>query len=252
MGAIYSAAAGLKGQQTRLDTIAANIANTNTVGYKSVRADFKDALYMAMDNPVGNSEAANLLAGNGVLLDATTTDFKNGSLKETGEFLDFALRGNGYFTVENSVGEVLYTRNGNFNVSVEGGDSFLVTSQGYYVLDNMGNRIRLPKETKGISVTESGELINKDGRIAALGIANFTNPDGLDAAGDTFYRVTPASGAAAPPAEKYVVIQGSLEQSNVELAQELTLMIRAQRAYSLASKALQTADDMKGLSNNIR
>lgn len=250
MRAIHAAAAGMKGQQVRLDTIAANIANTNTVGYKSVRADFKDALYSAMDNPAGDSEAANLRAGSGVLLSATTTDCSDGAFLSTGVPMDFALSGNGYFTVETPAGEKLYTRNGNFSVSAENGDSYLVTAQGYYVLDDTGSRIRLPQETESISVTQSGELSTPDGTIATLGISGFSNPDGLDAAGDTCYRETANSGTAAP-ATGVTVVQGSLEQSNVELAQEMTLLIRAQRAYSLASKALQTADDMQGLANNI-
>jgi len=252
VGAIYEAATGLKSQQTRLDTIAANIANINTVGYKSQRVDFKDALYKAMDTPVGNSEAGNLRTGSGVLLGATTTDVSEGTVSETGNPLDFALNGKGYFTVQTPTGETLYTRNGDFQISVENGASYLVTAQGYYVLDSAGKRIQLPQDsTSDISVTESGVLKVEDTTIADLGITSFPNPDGLDAAGDTCYRATQVSGTAAP-AGQVTVKQGRLEQSNVDLAQEMTLLIRSQRAYSLASKALQTADDMKGLANNIR
>ncbi len=251
MRAIYSAASGLKGQQTRLDTIAANISNVNTVGYKAARAEFKDALYTAMDSPVGGSEARNLRAGSGVLLGAISAGFADGPLTDTGGLLDFALRGDGFFTVEHTGGEMLYTRGGAFAVSQEGGAQYLVTAQGHYVLDTRGSRIALPEELTELYVTRAGVLHGPEGEIAVLGIAVFPNPEGLASAGDTCFTVTEASGAAAP-AERPDVIQGSLEGSNVDLAQELTLLIRSQRAYALASRVLQTADQMEGLANQIR
>lgn len=249
--AIYSAASGIKGQQTRLDTAAANIANSETVGYKAVRVDFKDALYTAMDHPAGDAEAANLLAGSGVLVGATSAGFSNGTLMTTGSALDFAISGDGYFAVEGAGGETLYTRNGSFGATAGEEGSFLVTSQGYYVLDGAGNRIALPQDRAGLAVTEDGMLSVADGAFATLGIAEFANPDGLLAVGNSCFQVTEASGQAVPAGNSSVV-QGSLEGSNVDMAQELTLLIRAQRAYSLASRALQTADDMEGLANNMR
>jgi len=251
MQAIYSAATGLKSQQRRLDTIAANIANANTTGYKAVRVDFKDALYTAMDSPVGGNEARNLFAGSGVMLGATTTGFSNGTLMATGSMFDFAISGSGFFTVENAGGENLYTRSGSFGITSEGGNSLLVTAQGYYVLDAQGNRITLPEDTSGLGVTDTGVLHTASGEVAALGIAEFSNPDGLKFSGDSCFEATEVSGAAVP-SQNPAVVQGSVESSNVNLAQELTLLIRSQRAYSLASKALQTADDMDGLANNMR
>lgn len=251
MQAIYTAGLGLSSQQTRLDTIAANIANADTVGYKSTRADFKDALYAFMDSPVADSEDANLLVGSGVVLGATTTDFSDGSLSATGNLLDFAIQGEGFFSVRNTAGETLYTRNGSFSVSPEGGDNYLVTAQGYYVLDREGNRIAVPGDSSEINVSDDGVLSTAAGELARLGIAAFSNPDGLSAAGDTCYAATEVSGEPEA-AEGMTVVQGSLESSNVSLAQEMTLLIRSQRAYSLASRALQTADDMEGLANKMR
>jgi len=250
MQSIYTAASGLSSQQTRLDIIASNIANSDTAGYKSTRADFKDALYSLMDDPVGNSEAANLLRGSGVVLSATNTDFTDGTISKTGESLDFAINGSGFFSVENENGQTLYTRNGNFSVSSEGNNRYLVTAQGYYVLDANGNKISLPDENTEISVSDGGALSTPDGIFARLGIATFTNPNGLSAAGDTCFSATDTSGK--PTAFNGAsVVQGSLEKSNVDLAEEMTLLIRSQRAYSLASRALQTADEMEGLANNM-
>lgn len=251
MRAIYSAASGLKGQQMRLDTAAANIANSNTAGYKASRVEFKDALYTAMDNPAGGALEANLLAGSGVLVGASSTSFSSGTLIATDSLLDFAITGSGFFTVQGAGGETLYTRSGSFAVTDGEEGGFLVTLQGHYVLDRAGNRIALPGDRTGLSVTPGGVLGTASGEFAALGIADFPNPDGLFATGDTCFRATEVSGQGAE-AENPAVVQGSLEGSNVDLAQEMTLLIRSQRAYSLASRAMQTADSMEGLANNIR
>lgn len=251
MQAIYSAASGLKSQQTRLDTVAANLANTDTAGYKASRVEFKDALYTAMDSPAQNAEAANLRAGSGVLLNSISADFSDGSLTDTGAPLDFAISGNGFFTAEDSSGAIVYTRNGNFSVSPQPDGDYLVTGQGYFVLDSEGNRIRLPGDLTGLSVSPSGVLSTKNGQIAELGIAGFANPDGLLAVGNSCYWETEVSGRAVLVGNDVKVSQGSLELSNVDTAQEMTLLIRSQRAYALASRALQTADEMQGLTNNI-
>lgn len=251
MQAIYSAATGLKNQQTRLDTIAANVANVNTTGYKSTRIDFKDALYTAMDSPAGGGEERNLFTGSGVMLNTAATNFSNGALINTGSPLDFAISGNGFFSVENPTGKTLYTRSGSFGISAEGDEKYLVTSQGYYVLDTAGNKILLPDDTTSLGVNADGMLSTENGEISTLGIVDFSNPDGLTSAGETCFEATAVSGDAVP-AGNASVVQGSVEGSNVELAQELTLLIRSQRAYSLASRALQTADDMEGLANNMR
>ncbi len=251
MRAIYTAASGIKNQQLRLDAIASNVANVNSVGYKSARVDFKDALYSLMDNPAGESEQNNLLAGSGVLTGATSTDFTAGKLMTTGSLTDFSIRGEGFFTAENSQGERVYTRNGSFGISVEGNGNYLVTAEGYYVLDSRGSRIMLPKDISNLSVTESGVLGVGDTRIAELGIVEFSNPEGLMQAGKSCFSATANSGEPVVARDPQVA-QGSLEGSNVDLAQELTLLMRSQRAFSIASKALQTADEMDGLANNMR
>lgn len=251
MQAIHTAALGMKTQQTRIDNIANNIANINTTGFKSSAVNFKDALYTLIDNPDGtDSEAANLLRGSGVLTASISTDFRDGSLDFTGQKLDFAIRGNGFFMLVSPNGERYYTRNGNFAISHEGQYNYLVTSDGYYVLNRNGERINLPGDISSINMTEDGVLYNENGWTSSLGIVSFTNPDGLMSAGGSRYQVTEVSGEATP-AEEYSVMQGALENANVDLANELTLLMRTQRAYSFASNALRTADSMEGLANNI-
>lgn len=250
MQATQTAASGLTAQQQRMDVIAANLANDNTTGYKAARADFKDALYTRMRTPVGNAEANNLRRGSGVILNATGRDLSDGSVQTTGRSLDFSLTGSGYFTVENPDGGVLYTRDGHFSISSENGQSYLTDDSGHYVLSARGQRISVTGEGK-LSVRADGTLFVGGREIARFGIADFTNPQGLLAAGESCYRESVDSGAPRA-ARSCQVAQGSLEASNVNLGEEMTLMIRAQRAYSMAGKALQTADDMDGLANSIQ
>jgi flagellar basal-body rod protein FlgG len=251
MQSLFAAASGLSAQQTRLETISANIANANTPGYKSTRADFKDALYTTMVNPVLEDGAANnLLAGSGVLLDATALNMTSGATVSTEQPFDFAIGGSGFFQVQTDSGEILYTRCGSFTISDIDGENTLVTQEGYYVLDSNGDRLRLPADTGGLKVSADGVMMTADRNYGAIGLVSFTNPEGLSPAGGTFFRTTDNSG---PPTQDFTstVIQGSLERSNVDLSEELTLLIRAQRAYSLASRALTTADDMMGLADNM-
>lgn len=251
MQSLYTAASGLANQQKRLDTIASNIANASTTGYKSTRVDFKDALYSTMDDPVLSDGAGNnLLVGSGVLLDATSINFKQGNVTQTDLPLDFSIDGSGFFQVQADSGETLYTRNGSFCTTHVGNENYLVTSQGHFVLDNNGSRIKLPEASDGLTVTEKGVIEADSKEYGTIGLVGFTNPDGLSPAGDTCFRATANSGRPEQDMSSNLE-QGSVETSNVDLAQEMTLLIRSQRAFSLASRALTTTDDMMGLANTI-
>lgn len=251
MQAGKTAATGLRAQQERLDTIAVNIANVNTTGYKSARADFKDALYTRMINAAdGLSTEHNLLRGTGVILNTTGRDFSGGAVQTTGAKLDFSLSGDGFFMLEGNSGERLYTRNGSFTVSEESQGSYLVSADGHYVLSNQGNRIQLPGNG-AISVDKSGTLSYKGQPISNLAVMQFSNPEGLRAVGNSCFEETGASGSSYT-ARNTEVLQGNLEGSNVDLGQEMALLIRTQRVYSMTGKALQTADEMDGLANNMR
>jgi flagellar basal-body rod protein FlgG len=251
MQSLFSAASGLKSQQIRLDTLAANVANASTPGFKSTRVDFKDSLYGTMDNPVlDNDMENNLINGSGVIVDATNIDWKQGASIETGLPLDFAIEGDGFFQVQKENGEIMYTRSGNFNTAVIDNSNYLVTPQGYFVLDSGGGRVMMPETGTEYNINEKGVISTAEGEYGTIGLFGFQNPNGLSSAGDTCYVETAASGVPEND-ESSIIIQGKLENSNVDLAQELTLLIRSQRAYSLASRALTTSDDMLGLANNM-
>ncbi len=255
MQSIYTAGLGLSAQQNRLDAIANNIANVNTTAYKYTALSFKDALYTEMENPAAaGGEGYNLQKGTGVLLASTMLDFSQGTINPTGNRLDFAIDGDGFFRLQGTGGERLYTRNGSFQISVEEDGNFLVSEQGYYVLDENENRISLPAGENGITVSENGTITieGTEGTASArLGIYSFSNPAGLTAAGRGLYAQSPASGEAES-LEDCKVRQSSLEGSNVSLADELTRLVRTQGLYSLSGQALQMADQMEGLAINLR
>jgi len=250
MQATRTAGTGLSAQQTRLDTIANNIANINTDGFKSTEIQFKDALYTTMVSPVEADNDNALTKGTGLLIGSTYKDFSQGTTQQTGNNLDLALEGDGFFTLETDTGEEVYTRNGQFAISSEEDGSYLVNSNGYYVLDTDGNHIPVSDSGGNFSVASDGTISDNGQEIGQLNVVTFENPQGLEETGKGNYRVSANSGTAS--ASDATVVQGSLETSNVDLAQEMTLMIRTQRAFSLTSRALTTADEMDGLANNMR
>ena len=250
MQAIYTAKHGLQAQQQRLDIIASNMANVSTTGYKGQRTAFKDALYTEMIDPSDTDSTANLRQGSGVLTASTYRDFTVGTPMQTGETLDFYLDGDGFFTVQNSAGDILYTRSGALAVSVEDDGRYLVTADGYYVLDDDEERIELPAGTESVSVAADGMLDFGGGVTVTLGLKTFVNKDGLSLIGNSCYAATEASGEAIESTA--AIQQGFLESSNVDLSLEFTNMIRTQRAYSLAGKVLTTWDAMASDTNNIR
>lgn len=239
---------GLIAQQYRINTIANNIANVNTTGFRSSSVRFADTLYTTMTDPVKGG--GDLQLGTGVLVSSTKGSFLQGAAESTNNTLDFSLDGDGFFTVENN-GETLYTRNGAFCVSNETGGQYLVTQQGYYVLDESGGRITIPDTANGdIRVASDGSLSTEDGTtFAKLGVKTFTNNEGLASCGGTCFKATVASGEAMESTA--TVRQGVLEESNVNLVQEMTQLIRAQKCYSLAARAVNTLDEMQQTANNL-
>ena len=255
--AINIAATGLQSQQRRLDTIAHNVSNINTAAYKSTRLDFKDALYTAglvpalprTRDPEGNQQK-----GHGVMVAGTTKDFSTGAIQATGRQIDFAIEGEGFFALSDPEGETVYTRSGSFNLSVEDDGIYLVNSAGYYVQDADGERIMIPEYTEKIGVPENGMItfsVGEDETNVMLGVYTFRNLTGLLSDGNSNYSESVASGERMP-ADGARIRQGVLEISNVKLSEEMTRMIRTQRAFSLASKALTTSDEMEGIANNMR
>ena len=253
--AMMIASTALHNQQRRLDTIANNVSNVNTVGYKSSRLDFKDALYTAGLVPgLPRTPEGNQQKGHGLMVSGIVKDFSSGSLQRTERQLDMAIEGEGFFAIESSDGSTLYTRNGSFNISVEIDGAYLVTGEGNYVLDSENMRIRIPQFTESMGVSGNGEIIFTVGDEESsiqLGVYTFRNLAGLVSVGEGNYSESIASGERLT-AENATVLQGVLENSNVDLAQEMTRLIRTQRAFSLASRALTTADEMEGIANNMK
>jgi len=251
------AASGLRNQQLRIDTIANNVANTNTTAYKNARLDFKDSLYTVGITPgPARSPDNNQQKGHGLMANAVTRDFKPGNLERTERMLDFAIEGEGFFALANFNGDRVYTRNGSFHLSAEADGTFLVNGNGLYVLDENDARIPIPFGTDTIEVGADGFLrfTNNTNFVgsARLGIFTFRNLKGLESSGDGTYSETPASGEVIQANDTVTVRQGMLEGSNTNLAEEMTRLIRTQRAFQLASRALTTADEMQGIANNMR
>ena len=255
--AMSIAASGLRNQTTRIDSIANNISNANTIGFKNSRLDFKDSLYTVGLTPGPNRTVdGNLQKGHGLMVAAVTRDFKPGHFERTERDLDFAIENEGFFTFANPAGGVVYGRNGVFNRSVEANGTFLVNGEGLYVLDENENRIEVPFGVNKIETDVDGTIRfltfdNQELGRATLGIFTFTNLKGLVAAGSSTFTASPAAGLRRP-AENAVVRQGVLEGSNVRLGEEMTRIIRTQRAFQLASRALSTADQMEGIANNMK
>ena len=251
------AASGLRNQQYRIDTIANNVSNANSHGFKNARLDFKDSLYVAGITPgPARSLDENQQKGHGVMLTAVTRDFKPGNLERTERSLDFAIEGEGFFSLESPSGGISYTRNGVFNLSAEAGGVFLVNGQGLYVLDENGNRIQIPAGTTAINADVDGTLRFNQHDImigdARLGIFTFTNLKGLELTGSSNFAQTPAAGNLIQANDTVAVRQGILEASNTNLAEEMTRLVRTQRAFQLASRALTMSDEMQGVANNMR
>jgi flagellar basal-body rod protein FlgG len=250
----------MEAQQLYVDVIANNLANVNTVGYKKNRVDFEDLLYENQKNPGTSSSASTevptgIQIGHGVRPVATQKQFTVGNLQQTGNRLDLAIQGAGFFQVVKPDGETAYTRDGTFKIDSEGN---LVNSNGY-LLDPA---IAITSDTTDISISADGIVsILESGssspvEIGNIELARFVNPAGLQAMGDNLFIQTDASGdpITGVPGEDAMgpLAQGFLEMSNVSVVEEMVSMIVAQRAYEINSKSIKTADEMLQQAGNLR
>jgi flagellar basal-body rod protein FlgG len=253
--ALAIAATGMNAQQTNVEVIANNIANINTTGFKRSRAEFTDLLYQAERSAGAPARGGQEVVPEGaqIGLGVRTVAVRNlhmqGALTSTGNKLDLALNGRGWFQVANANGDNLYTRAGSFNKNATGQ---IVTADGYVVQPAM----TIPNDATDIVVNETGQVYARAGTantlqlIGQLTVANFTNEAGLDPLGGNLYRETTASGTAilgVPGDPGFgTVQQGYLENSNVDPVKEITELISAQRSYEMNSKVIQAADEMFG------
>lgn len=278
MRSLWTAASGMIAQQTNLDTIANNISNVNTAGYKKDTVEFKSLLYQTLQststNNAGENKPVPAQVGLGTRTASITTVFSQGGLQETPNGTYMAIEGSGFFKVRDMDGNICYTRDGSFGLQPVEGGTMLCTSQGYPVLDQNNNPIIVPSEyraddltvdTEGnIFVTQTNgdkvpltDVMNGQTYDKKIGLVQFNNPAGLSSVGGNLYQETPASGApleesATPGLAQSLVHQGYIEMSNVQVADEMVNMIVAQRAYEMNSKAIQAADTMLQQANNLR
>ncbi|NVK43072.1 MAG: flagellar basal-body rod protein FlgG [Oceanospirillaceae bacterium] len=251
-GALFVAKTGLSAQDTSLKVISNNLANVSTVGFKKDRAVFEDLLYQIKRQPGAQSAQdsqlpSGLQLGSGVRVVGTHKQFSTGDLQITEEPLDVAINGRGFFQVVQPNGDLAYTRNGQFQINSDGQ---LVTAEGFLIEP----AITIPDEVLSITIgldgtvqaTVAGDPNPQD--IGQLELADFVNPQGLEAIGQNLFIETAASGAPqlAIPGEAGTGLlqQGTLEGSNVNAVEELVNMITTQRAYELNSRVISTADEM--------
>ncbi|AUG56080.1 MAG TPA: flagellar basal-body rod protein FlgG [Ruminiclostridium sp.] len=264
MRALWIASSGMKAQQFNVDVISNNLSNVNTTGYKKERAEFKDMLYETLTRASvldGEGRPVNLQVGHGAVTAATSKNFQMGNLERTDNPLDFAIDGDGFFMVAGRGGEIVYTRDGSFKISVTDFGNMLTTSDGYPVLDENGMEIIIDVDISRLSVREDGELsyTDEEGNVVSLGqrigLVKFPNRYGLESIGNNNYAITPASGQPVPDdqmGKRSSIRQNFLESSNVQVVEEMVKLIVAQRAYEINSKAIQSADDMLGIANNLK
>lgn len=256
--ALYSSAAGMQTQQTNLDVISNNLANVNTTGYKKDKAEFQDLLYQTTRAPGADQGNGSVLPtgvqiGHGSRLVATSKVFTTGELTSTGEQLDMAVQGNGFFPVTLPDGTTGYTRDGALKTTSDGK---VTTSDGYAL---QGGWQVIPTGTTNITIATTGEVTTTTSsgtQTFRVQLARFTNPAGLQSMGNNIFKETTASGTAelGNPGENGfgTLQQGYLEMSNVKVVEEMVNMIVAQRAYEVNSKAVQASDEMMQISNNLR
>lgn len=267
---LWTAASGMIAQQTNVDTIANNLANVNTVGYKTEVNEFKSLLYQTLQQKTttadGEPKPTSAQVGLGVRNASITSIFKQGSLLSSESDTSFAIDGKGFFALQGNDGETYYTRNGNFQWALAGNDSnMLANSDGLPVLDTEGNPIILGPDyvVSQIEVSANGDICYPDDQNNAqpigirIGLTQFNNPAGLEKTQNGLFAVTTASGEPINESdndnvEKSKVVQGYLEGSNVQVVDEMVNMIVAQRAYEMNSKAITASDEMMQQANNLR
>jgi flagellar basal-body rod protein FlgG len=249
---LWIAKTGMEGQQTKLDAVSNNLANVGTNGFKRAGVVFEDLMYQNMrqagaTSGEGTQLPTGLQLGLGVRSVATTRNFAQGNLQQTGAVYDVAIKGNGFFQVQLPDGATAYTRDGAFQVNANGQ---LVTNNG----DPVQPAITIPPNAQSVTIAADGNVnVLLPGQsaptsVGQLQLATFANVAGLAPRGQNLYMETAASGTpsvGSPNNDGYgALAQGYVEGSNVNVVEELVTMIATQRAYELNSKAIQTSDQM--------
>jgi len=259
MRALWTAATGMQAQQLTLDVISNNLANVQTAGFKRSRVDFQDLVYEMLQAPGASSAQgqeipAGFQVGHGSRAVATQRLFIKGDLQQTGNSLDLAIEGDGFFQIQQPTGDIAYTRAGAFKKDSQGR---LVTSDGF----TLDPAITLPQNSTSVTVGVDGTVsVTIPGQqqpqtVGTIQLARFTNPAGLESLGRNLFTPTQSSGDATQgtPGQDGLgtLIQGFVESSNVNVVEEMVGLIVTQRAYEINSRAIRTADDMMQTANNL-
>jgi flagellar basal-body rod protein FlgG len=248
---LHVAATGMNALETKLDTIANNIANSNTSGYKRQEAEFEDLLYQNLRAPAPNASGAvapgAVQLGAGTRVAATARQFSQGSIQQTGNMLDVAIEGNGFFAVMRPNGEAAYTRAGHLKLDAQGR---LVNADGLAIEPP----ITIPPDATRVTIASDGTIsVEQPGQAAPqqvgqLQLVTFPNPGGLNAIGHNLFVASASSGdpsaGNAGADGRGTFMQGAVESSNVEVVNEMIGLIRTQRAYEVNSKVIAAADEM--------
>lgn len=258
--ALSTAASGMAAEETRLDVTANNIANVSTVGFKKARADFQDLMYQTITAPgaatgTGTTAPSGTQIGMGVRIVASQRMHGQGSMKHTGNPMDLAIDGNGFFALNHPDGSTVYTRNGELRMNEEGR---LVNAEGF----PLASEITLPPDAKSVSIAADGTVTAEvpgnaaPVEVGTIELATFANPTGLRSLGRNLLAETSASGTAVTgrPGEEGIglLLQGSLELSNVSVVEEMLDLISGQRAYEMNSRVIQAVDEMLGATTRMR
>ena len=267
---LWTGATGMNAQQTNVDTIANNLANVNTTGYKTQDAQFKSLLYQTLQTRTttanGEEKPTSSQVGLGVRTSSINSIFTQGALLASESATSFAIEGNGFFAVRSGDGTIRYTRNGDFTWALGANNALILTnSEGLPVLDSQGRNISLASTyaASKVTISSDGTIMYPDANNnpVSLGITigtfQFQNPAGLERYGDSLWTVSEASGAAINEATnagvtRSRILQGYLEGSNVSVADEMVNLIVAQRAYEMNSKVITTTDSMMETANTLK
>jgi len=239
---LRTAAAGMMAQQHKLDAVANDLANTNTTGYKQVRVGFSDLLYTQAGRPAANG----VELGTGAKAVNVGRNFEQGGLQQTGQPLDVAIQGEGFFRVKLGDGRTVLTRDGDLHVD---GNGHLTNNSG-----EVQPRITIPKgiTESQISIAPDGTVTAGGTKVGTLALVGVRNPQGLQSVGANGFVTTAASGAATAAPRATTLMQRALEGSNTDTSEAMVDMINAQRTYQLTSKAIQTADQMMEIANQVK
>jgi len=250
---LYIGATGMNAQQQNIDTVANNLANVNTSGFKRSRAEFADLVYRSVD-AAGVARAAPGRLGMGAAVSSNAKMFGAGEIKKTGETYDLAVSGAGFFELVLGDGGLAYTRNGSFRLDKEG---FLASADG----SRLSSQVQVPPDASEVRIAPDGGVFAKlpnesaETQLGKIELAAFANPAGLNSLGDNLFGATDQSGTpnlgTAGDGGRGQIQQGFLEGSNVKLIDELLGLILAQRAYELNAKVVQASDELLGMANNL-